>query len=322
YIRSRIRQSSQPRTEITERKNKAEAVLRSILEENGITLNDESADDLYEFLLQYFEEYVSWSEQDDDMKSMELSLKDSSFFSEKEAEISALKNKRDSFQKELILAEKRLLERGDTITADTAEAAAERLSNELKALKDESKKDEDLLLRLTEETSFVQDDEQDAALSENLSAHQERLAVLKKRIRIASYISELIDDAQLRREEKIFSALAHTAAEYFHRITANQYVTAIDEHLIRDFLSGSSSVSPNPQISHLIVLSISLALTGVLTEEGIDIPLFIDEPGVYMDSQRRKNFIEIAQECSKKRQIIILTHDRSLCEGVSSVVEL
>jgi DNA repair exonuclease SbcCD ATPase subunit len=59
-----------------------------------------------------------------------------------------------------------------------------------------------------------------------------------------------------------------------------------------------------------------------MEEENTIVPLILDEPTAYMDSERTKKFIEIIRNFSEKRQIIIFTHDSSPFDRSEKVVKL
>ena len=301
-------------------KKENELSLKAVLRENGLTVDGLGPDEIYELLLQYFEEYGLFTEQESDIQDMESTLRTGEFFDEADQRLRELRRSRKEKEAEIRVIIARLAEEHSHIDVDDLFVSS--LENKISRIDAELDAAKELQSRLTEELSVGEDGtEEESALSEQISFHRGKLVTLSRRNRLAHYITTLMDEAVAKREDILSRRLASQTAAIFHRITSNQYITSINEPAIMSFMKGESAAF-NPQIAHMICLSLKLALSDRLTEEHIEIPLFIDEPVVYMDSTRIKNFIEIVRECSKQRQIIILSHDKALCDSAETVIEL
>ena len=299
-------------------------MLYSILSENGITIEQNTPDNLYEFLLQYFEEYGFYSEQESDMREMEETIRDKSFFDESTKKLQLLKQELNAAINDEQLSRNHLFENYNGSSPDTeVPVVLKQIDIETKSLNAQIVKEKELLDQMEEDIScsVPVDDKSKDLSAQRLIIEKELLGQYKKS-RISEYICTLLDEAVSKREQHLFKALSVKTVELLHRLTSNQYITQINEDTVYGFITGRPTISFNTQISHMMTLCAKIALSDFLTLEDIPLPLFIDAPSTYMDSQRIKILIEIAAEYSRKRQIVILTHDRNLCIGAGVVVEL
>lgn len=301
-------------------KKENELSLKAVLRENGLTVDGLGPDEIYELLLQYFEEYGLFTEQESDIQDMESTLRTGEFFDEADQRLRELRLSRKEKEEDIRAITARLSK--DHAHVEVDDLFVTSLENRIARLDAELDNAKELHSRLTEELAIGPDDTgRETGLNEQISFHRGKLVTLSRRNRLAHYITTLMDEAVAKREDILSRRLASQTAAIFHRITSNQYITSINEPAILSFMKGENT-SFNPQIAHMISLSLKLALSDRLAEEHISIPLFIDEPVVYMDATRIKNFIEIVRECSKQRQIIILSHDKALCDSAETVIEL
>jgi hypothetical protein len=324
YISFRVSAAKVPEKEALQTLAASESRMAEILTQNGIAINGLNADDIYEFLLQYFEEYGFFAQQESDVMTIERDLKTPEFFSTAEILLQGLGKKKAELTDLMAEILTRLnissTENGTDAAIAALIAVIETTSAEIA---DDIEKKKELLSRIEDDLKIESaDSDSNRNLEEQLAFHRGKLVVLCRKNRLARYIISLMDESVLKREEILFLRLAEHTAEIFHNLTSKQYATTINTQEILSFIKGDSSVAFNAQIAHIIVLSAKLALSDYFHEEKIELPLFIDEPAVFMDSGRIKSFIEIVRTCSRKRQIIILTHDRNLCEGADIIVEL
>ena len=93
-------------------------------------------------------------------------------------------------------------------------------------------------------------------------------------------------------------------------MTENQHLYEIDEEIIFDVITKNKIPQEfNPTMVHALLLSIKFSLSDFLKNSRFNLPLIIDDPFQYMDQERIERFKNLIIDISKKRQILIFTHE-------------
>jgi uncharacterized protein YhaN len=300
-----------------------EGRIEKLLRENNVRISEYRMETLYEFLLQYFEEYSEYTEMQLDILRIRSTLKDGEHLARMTAELEEMKTRlsgvRDDIGKDLELL-------GDDRPADeTAAAALEYIfatEKNIEAREAQIQEDGRILVQLDEEiraTSFHDDEKKEsldrkrkmARALDDLRAHQESMEYILKIFR------ETIGIRWKRRTEKLVSR----SAELFHELTEKQYITRIDGEVIRSLVEGASTAELHQNVLHLIHLSIKLAMTDFLIDLNLSLPLIIDDPFLFMDEVRIARLKEILDDISETRQVIVFTHG-SISSQWGKVIEI
>lgn len=317
YIGFKLPLRKLPITEAHAERDSAENELREILCRNSVSLEGLTSGEAYEFLLQYFEEYGSFLDHEDDTLSIEQSLRGENFAEQVDSARCELAKQRDTIIHDIETSIKeaaKIMNVPEDTDPDQLSHLIEELYLSMKSSLDQSNELADQLDRELSRSDQPFDTESMRFERDTLAHRLERLSTLERTVR---FISELLDEATVRRETALIDSCASEAHGIIHAFGE----THIEKDQITAYMNGRYKPE-NPSSSHMIHLALSLAIGSMACAEGESIPLILDEPSSYMDGTRVKKFIEIARQYADKRQIIVFTHDRAAFDGLIDIVEI
>jgi DNA repair exonuclease SbcCD ATPase subunit len=295
--------------------------LREILKENSVELDNCSPHETYEFLLQYFEEYGSFSDHEWETDSLGQNIKDDSYFDHKNHELSELKLRlsdlRNDIKSEFVSA----CSIAEIKESENAESLLKYIQADILRLNEQINSLEDMNSKLSSEIEREEPRADLKTLYESYNRIEERIENLKALERSIRCAVALHEETATRREMRLLGVSIRDAVPIFHALTLNRYISTVNDQTLHSFIT-SSKPFENTTIGHSLLLAYKLSLTRIMDEEQTMIPLFLDEPSANMDSERIKKFIEIIRRFSEKRQIIILTHNKEMFGGAFPLVEL
>ncbi len=294
-------------------KNDLEDKLKKVLNENNVDLEGYKLSELYEFLLQYFEEYIEFTEKSKDLITMEDSLKDNEHLKKIKNELNQLKKLDDETRSEINNCINSLEDNSDIELESRkirelitlAETDIRKISREIELKKK-------ILGQIDAE---IGENPEDRSSIEILDGSREettkRLSMIKSTEMSLHFIMEIMEEAVLHNEEKQLSRLVNLSYERFNFLTENKEIGNVDKKLIKRILVENTKPAEfNAQTVHLLYLSVKLALTDFLKDNNLSLPFIIDDPFLFMDDDRINRFRELITYISRQRQIIIFTHRR------------
>ena len=123
------------------------------------------------------------------------------------------------------------------------------------------------------------------------------------------FITRKLTRAVERSEEKQLRKLLDGTLEKFNHLTGNQYITKIDDAVVLQMVTRNRvSEDITPPVIHALLMSLKFSLSDFIISGSTTIPLLIDEPFQFMDDERCNRFRDLVSYISKKRQVIIFTH--------------
>lgn len=294
-------------------KKELEERLRKILEESNLELEGYKLSELYEFLLQYFEDFIQYSESVEDIRNISRSLKDRTDLRTIKKELDVIR-KRDSEARKEIDRYVSALDMGGEIELDKNKIREHiaRSESEIRSLEKQLELKKGILEQIdTEMNQNPVDEGRIDSLRTEKSRVDRILGSLVKTEKSIDFIIEVIDDAVRRTEEVQLNRLVNSVYERFNFLTGNQYVAQIDKDLIRGMITGTRPGGDlNPIMAHLLLLAVKVSLTDFFTGGDMSLPLIIDDPFLLMDDDRTGRFREIITGVAEKRQVVIFTHRR------------
>ncbi|MCX7679073.1 MAG: hypothetical protein N2316_07615 [Spirochaetes bacterium] len=294
-----------------------------LLRENNVKFSGLGMEPLYEFLLQYFEEYSEYTELQMDILQLKNSLKSEKEIEDLEKEINLLTKRKKELIEE-IEKDRALL--NDSFLIDNSAAATLEyifsLEKKIEALEQEITYDSGLLSRLDEEInamSFREDErpkyiEKKKELIQKLEEYESRREAMK-------YLLKVFEDTEEHRWTNIKALIVQRSEEIFHELTDKAYITALDREVFYNLLDGTVKEDLHRSIVHVLMLSVKIALTDFLIDFNYPLPLILDDPFLFMDEVRMWHLKDILDRVAKKRQIIVFTHILPF-DGWGKVVEL
>ncbi len=318
-VASRSKAVAELRAKIAEFEGKIEALLT----ENNVTISEYRMETLYEFLLQYFEEYSEYTEMQLDILRVKSSLRD-------REQVDRLAGERDDLRarhaetRAAIGRDLELLDGGLAAGATPAEALEYVFTTEKRIEEQEAviRQEEQTLAQIDEEiraTSF-HDDEKKECLEkrrktsralDDLRAHQESM----------EYILKIFRETIGIRWKNQTDRLVARSVDLFHELTEKQYITRIDAEHMRALVDGAGPGDLHPNVVHVMHLAIKLALGDFLIDLNLSLPLIIDDPFLFMDEVRIARLKEILDDISETRQVIVFTHG-SISSQWGRVIEI
>jgi hypothetical protein len=318
-IAYRLSKKKIPVAEAMTCKEKNENELKDVLRENQVSIDDFASEEAFEFLLQYFEEYGFFSDQEDETLAIEQSLMDEEYFSECEHKISDLSEKKRNLSY-AVTDEIKALNRDFNFPDDTpVETIISHIENLKRTTSLTIEQSSEMLSQLVSELDTDGNGRSEVrSLLDKRRFCEDKLFSLYALDRTIKYAVSVMQETIDQRENENLSACANEALSLFNNLSGNQYVTTIDADSFKGLITGQRPV-PNTSITHMMHLCIKLALGSVMYREGLSVPLILDEPALYMDATRVKKCIEIVHEYAQKRQILIFTHDRDTFKGIDLI---
>ncbi len=300
-----------------------EGRIEKLLHENNMSISEYRMETLYEFLLQYFEEYSEYTEIQMEILRLKSSMKDENHLRIMTGELDGLREKLISVNRDIMSG----LPRGEggRVFESTAASVLDyifRIEGDVERIEKEIREEEGIREQLDSEiraTSFQEDEKKESLYRKRrLAAGLDKLRAHDETMR---YVMRLLGNSVDLRWRERMERLIKRSAEIFHRLTERQYITKIDDEQFRSALGGIVPDSHPPALSHLIQLSIRIAITDFLIDLNLSIPLIIDDPFLFMDEVRVSRFREILGEISESRQVVIFTHS-AVTNQWGSVLEI
>ncbi len=303
--------------EIMNKKFNVEKKLEVSLKENNLILSEYKLETIYEYLVKYFEEYGEFSINQSELLKLKETMTGKEHINAIDAEQELLQQNKNSIEREIQEDAGTLISAGSNTfqIVDLNDQKINELLNENKRnileIKDNIRNGSSIMARIDKEIESEQHDEIKAI---DLLREQDKIATSLKRLNSYKtsfeFMIDLFREAIGRREDKLTLILSKQAAKIFNLLTGDQYAETItSDHIKRIIKNEKSEKVLNVSMLHLIMLSIKLAFSEIFDELEINLPLIIDEPFQQMDEYRINKFRQIADDVSKKRQIIIFTHN-------------
>jgi hypothetical protein len=282
-----------------------------LMEKSKVVLEDYKLTEIYELLLQYFEDYVNYTERKKDLALIKSSLKEEEYMVRIQKKLDELK-KEEEIIKDEIHTSIDILNIVDDIENETSkiEDLIRNIGTELAIIKEKIETKERILQQIDSE--FLQASGNSGAMNALLEEKNGIDRILKKwkvNRNSMEFITRMLTRAVERSEEKQLRKLLDGTLEKFNHLTGNQYITKIDDAAVLQMVTENRVPDEmTPPIIHALLLSLKFTLSDFIINGNTTIPLLIDEPFQFMDDERCNRFRDLVSNVSSKRQVIIFTH--------------
>ncbi|MEJ5362276.1 MAG: hypothetical protein WHV26_09465 [Spirochaetota bacterium] len=291
--------------------------LETLLNQNGISLDGITIDEIYEFLLQYFEEYNEYNEKQIDLLTIQKEIDES-------ISIDVLEEERRKLESNL----KMLNEQLHTLQEDIGMAieSAEHSMSIKMSMQNELDEKKALLLSFQNkldtmpEEIITLEDEKNGIVQEIADLEKE-LKTINEKDRLINIIVTSFDTAMQRYYKDRFDILSGRIKIMLQDLPQNKF-GKIDEEYIKKVITNSLNTS-NASLKYCIYVAAIFALYQLLKQElpNIYLPLIIDDPFVLMDEDTMAEFIKTLQQWAGNRQVIVFTHNSNI-KKMCAVTEL
>lgn len=176
-------------------------------------------------------------------------------------------------------------------------------------------------------------------IAERLVSAREGLARVERKERVLETILETLAEARREIAGSLAERLPPLAAAHLSKITGGRYDTLFIDPLTlrvetvpaRGDADASGGAAPAPEriapdsvsqgTRDQIYLAVRLALVELMSR-GEPQPIFLDDPFVHFDPERRERALELVREFAEKHQVVIFTCDPRYRESGGRLVEL
>jgi uncharacterized protein YhaN len=296
---------------LEEEKKQYKERIKVLMEKSRVELEDYKLTEIYELLLQYFEDYVNYTERKKDLARIKSSLREEEYMIRIQKKLDELM-KEEEIIKDEIHTSIDTLNIVDDIENETSkiEELIRNIDLEVGIIKEKIETKERILRQV--DIEFVQKSGNGEAANAIMEEKKSVDRVLKKwKANRTSmlFITDSLARAVERSEEKRLGRLLDGTLEKFNHLTGNQYITRIDDGVVRQMvMQNRVSEELPPPIIHALTMSLKFSLSDFIIGGGTAIPLLIDEPFQFMDDERCNRFRDLVSYISNNRQVIIFTH--------------
>ncbi|MBP7734551.1 MAG: AAA family ATPase [Spirochaetes bacterium] len=296
---------------LEEEKKQFKERITVLMEKSKVLLEDYKLTEIYELLLQYFEDYVNYTERKKDLAMIKSSLKEEEYMVKIQKKLDELKREEEIIKNEIHNSID-TLNIVDDIENETSkiEDLIRNIGTELAIIKEKIETKERILQQIDSE--FLQASGNSGAMNaliEEKNAIDRTLKKWKVNRNSMEFITRMLTRAVERSEEKQLRKLLDGTLEKFNHLTGNQYITKIDDAAVLQMITENKMIEEmTPPVIHALLLSIKCTLSDFLINEDTALPLLIDEPFQFMDDDRCNRFRDLVSYISNRRQVIIFTH--------------
>jgi uncharacterized protein YhaN len=296
---------------LEEEKKHYKEKIKLLMEKSNVEVEDYKLTEIYELLLQYFEDYINYTDRKKDIAQMKNSLKEEEYMRRIQMKLDSLKREEEQIKDEINNSIDTLNIVGD-IENETIriEELIQNIDMEMGIIKEKIETKERILQKIDEEFvhTSTNSDQTNAIIDEKNNVTR----ILKKwKINQVSLqlISQILTDAVQRNEKKQLKKLVDSTLDKFNHLTGNQYITKIDENILAGLVTENKIPEElTPPLFHALMIAMKISLSEFIPHGNDSIPLLIDEPFQFMDDERCGRFRELVSYVSNKRQVIIFTH--------------
>ena len=299
---------------IMERKKSVVAEMETFAEKIQIGKDRFNISELYEFLLQYFEDYIEYSDKTREMMDLQHSLKERDYLQSIEKTLEDLKAEEERIQ-QTINKDLTSINADDKkkLTTENIDDMLYDIETKIDVLRTDISSKHNIITQIEEE--LKQSPEHHHDLHELLQEKKDREKTLKNlymKKNVMDYITEILTSTVEKSQSVQLQKLTDRTLEIFNYLTENQYLSKVDDEKIKEFITTSAMPEGlNPTLNHFIILAVKLALTDFMHASGLSTPLILDDPFLFMDDEKIAKLRELILDISLKRQIIIFTHKKS-----------
>jgi DNA repair exonuclease SbcCD ATPase subunit len=302
---------------LQQQKEACQIKLETLLNQNGISLDGITIDEIYEFLLQYFEEYNEYNEKQIDLLTIQKEIDENASIDILEEEKRKLENNVTLLNEQLCALQKEI---------GVAIESAEHSMTVKSALQHEIDEKKGLIVSLQNklnnipEESIDFDDEKNNILQE-IADFEKELNAINEKNKLINYIVTSFDTAIQRYYNDRFELLTGKIKTLIQDLTKNKF-GKIDEEYIKQIITNSIN-TPNASLKYCIYLTAIFALYELLQQElpYVHLPLIIDDPFVLMDEDAMGEFTKTLQLWAENRQVIVFTLNSNI-KKMYAVTEL
>jgi len=295
---------------LQQQKEEYQIKLETLLNQNNILLDSITIDEIYEFLLQYFEEYNEYNEKQVDLLTIQMEIDEQKSLADLEREkkeiesnYAFIKSQMDSFIQDIDYGHIETVEEAIAAKADIQHHCDEKKMM-IQALQNKLKETPEEIADFNNEKLEVENE---------IHTLEKELYAIKEKKRVMTIVKDSFNDAVERFYHDALTVLTHTVKTMYPELTGDQF-PHIDEEYIKKALYTSFDSTAPASVKYLLYVTVVFGLYTMLQQQlpRIQLPLIIDDPFVLMDEDAIYNFTEVMQQWAHSRQIIIFSHNSNI----------
>jgi ABC-type dipeptide/oligopeptide/nickel transport system ATPase component len=299
--------------ELYEQKTHHDLQLKTLLNKTNINIGESNSTELYELILQFFQEYSSFEEMRSEISDMKKSAKaDYNDFYSKKIKLAShcIKEIERSFRSDCETAGIKY----SSLSDFSYDAIAADFQRQIDTIKEKSTHFSDLLSQINSELDQFNNEKADNSdVSNRRETISDKLEKHQKKINSCTFITETFETVIQEKERLVFDEYSRTAYAHFLSLCGSAEV--LSEEDFKSMLHKESTITLSPVHAHFFNVSLIISLNDFMTLKKPIIPLFADEPAMFMDKKRIDLLLPALKKISQKRQVILITHDSNTYES-------
>ena len=295
--------------ELLDRKNNIENNLIDILKKNYFPVDDYKTGELYEILLQYFDDFINFRDINNELILLKKKKSDFTSLTDNERQLKQCMSEIDKLNKEI---NKTINSLDASIHPLPAQEEIERAVHNIDELLEENQTEIDkknsLIAKFQEEIDEYNRDEENL-LSSDMSLEEtiERIDNLTDEIKHIKFLDVIFNEAVEKWSTDKLEVLSNSALEKLMKITYNSYEREKLEAVIKNILIDSGKLNEEyMELKPYISLAIKAALSEQLNFTPLP-PMFMIDPFV-PNNEFSENMKNLLPEFFPDRQVIVIVN--------------
>jgi len=294
--------------ELTDRKKKIESRLIEIFTNDNFPERNFGTGELYEYLFQYFEDFLSFRELQNELSSLNRGGGSRISLHEREEKLRNLTERKDEIQQEI---ESKLNSLDVSIHPAPEKENIKSLIPEIKEMIDEIVREEESKESVakkieTEKTQYVSGDKSLQSIDDSIAVINADIEKLKQDISDINHMHKIYNDTSEEWFNEKFSALADICAGVYSRLSNDSKKNQKIQESIKKLILNEKRDDFNAEETAAFAFSMKLAIAEIAPPSQ-NYPLILTDPFSVFKPEITDKLKKILLELSEKRQVVIIT---------------
>jgi len=294
--------------DLKKRKESTETLLNDLFKNEKFPHNNLGTGELYEYLFQYFEDFLTFRELQNELTAEKKKAGPRDSIKEKEEKLKELTGTKDTLEKDI---KKGLKSLDPDIHQAPERDNIKELIPEIDEMISEAEKEEKQKNTITEKIrNEVYQHESGARSKESIDEAIEgidaEIEKLKKDVKDTAFMQDAYNDAADEWSGKKLETLASKTAEYYGRITKDTGEKPELEKSVKNLITRGNKGEFKPEEITVLTMAVKLALADIYPPAE-SYPLILVEPYMFDKYEITVKLKKILLELSEKRQVVIIT---------------
>ncbi len=295
--------------ELIEEKRTMEKELFDYMEQSSFEMEDYKTGELYEFLLQYFEDFIKFNDLKSEITELRKMMNSQTDISEEKKNLDSVVIKLRETEEKINSEIKKINDKLHPLPDfHKIEDAVHEIKDILSETEIEINQEKTIYENINNEIKKY-GSEEDLSFTEKADKIGEKISTLQKELDALTFISSTLKKSADSWLSSHLEELIDRTDEVFETISSNEQREKYDRQMIEKIITSETEESYN-EISEGLILSLSTAMAYLMKDSPFLPPLIIIPPSDSDDSKIVDQLNKIVLELSGIRQVIIFTSRR------------